>query len=173
MDRGSDPTAGIGRRALSTHREHRSLTTGFDQLVGRGRWVERSGLARFRSGFRISLNPTTRAGTVTAVFGEWPYRLNLRSRGRALLMLFLFSEVGEADAPTRILVGSHLGGNVVRRTGRSAGKRHQTPSRSRNWHAGRCLSLSPIPRACCPDASRHRAPLHRAATSGARRRPSD
>ena len=47
MDRGSDPTAGIGRRALSTHREHRSLTTGFDQLVGRGRWVERSGLGTF------------------------------------------------------------------------------------------------------------------------------
>lgn len=38
---------------------------------------------------------------------NWPYT-NLRSRDRALLMLFLFSEVGEADAPTRIRVGSHL-----------------------------------------------------------------
>ncbi|MCP2257899.1 Phytanoyl-CoA dioxygenase (PhyH) [Streptoalloteichus tenebrarius] len=36
------------------------------------------------------------------------YRTNLRSRGRALLMLFLFSDVGEDDAPTRIRVGSHL-----------------------------------------------------------------
>jgi hypothetical protein len=36
------------------------------------------------------------------------YRVNLRSRGRALLMLFLFSEVGPDDAPTRIRVGSHL-----------------------------------------------------------------
>ncbi|WP_454758216.1 phytanoyl-CoA dioxygenase family protein [Caulobacter segnis] len=30
-----------------------------------------------------------------------------RSRGRALLMLFLFSDVGEDDAPTRIRAGSH------------------------------------------------------------------
>lgn len=32
---------------------------------------------------------------------------NHRSRGRALLMLVLFSEVGEEDAPTRLRVGSH------------------------------------------------------------------
>jgi hypothetical protein len=40
--------------------------------------------------------------------GESGYWLNLRSRGRALLMLFLFSDVTEADGPTRIKVGSHL-----------------------------------------------------------------
>jgi hypothetical protein len=38
--------------------------------------------------------------------GEW--RLNIGSRGRALLMLFLFSDVGPHDAPTRVRVGSHL-----------------------------------------------------------------
>jgi len=37
---------------------------------------------------------------------EW--RINLRSKGRALLMLFLFSDVGKPDAPTRIRVGSHV-----------------------------------------------------------------
>jgi hypothetical protein len=42
------------------------------------------------------------------VEGEQGYWLNLRSRGRALLMLFLFSEVGPDDAPTRVKVGSHL-----------------------------------------------------------------
>ncbi len=36
------------------------------------------------------------------------WRANVSSKGRALLMLFLFSDVGEADAPTRIRVGSHL-----------------------------------------------------------------
>lgn len=36
------------------------------------------------------------------------WRVNVRSRGRALLMLFLFSDVTELDAPTRIRVGSHL-----------------------------------------------------------------
>jgi Phytanoyl-CoA dioxygenase (PhyH) len=30
------------------------------------------------------------------------------SKGRALLMLFLFSDVGQDDAPTRIRAGSHL-----------------------------------------------------------------
>jgi hypothetical protein len=34
--------------------------------------------------------------------------VNVRSDGRSLLMLFLFSDVGEDDAPTRIRVGSHL-----------------------------------------------------------------
>lgn len=39
-------------------------------------------------------------------------RLSVTSRGRVLLMLFLFSDVGIDDAPTRIAVGSHL--NVPR-----------------------------------------------------------
>ena len=40
------------------------------------------------------------------IFLSW--RVNVTSKGRALLMLFLFSDVGPADAPTRIRVGSHL-----------------------------------------------------------------
>jgi hypothetical protein len=39
-------------------------------------------------------------------FLDW--RVNVASKGRALLMLFLFSDVGPDDAPTRIRVGSHL-----------------------------------------------------------------
>lgn len=39
-------------------------------------------------------------------FSSW--RVNVRSDGRALLMLFLFSDIGENDAPTRIRVGSHM-----------------------------------------------------------------
>jgi hypothetical protein len=44
-------------------------------------------------------------GTDTPDFFSW--RANIHSKGRALLMLFLFSDVGERDAPTRIRVGSH------------------------------------------------------------------
>ena len=44
-------------------------------------------------------------GTDTPDFLSW--RANIHSKGRALLMLFLFSDVGERDAPTRIRVGSH------------------------------------------------------------------
>jgi hypothetical protein len=39
-------------------------------------------------------------------FFSW--RINIYSKGRALLMLFLFSDVGEYDAPTRIRTGSHF-----------------------------------------------------------------
>ncbi|MCZ7171601.1 hypothetical protein NK326_24735, partial [Salmonella enterica] len=39
-------------------------------------------------------------------FMEW--RANVNSKGRSLLMLFLFSDVSEHDAPTRIRIGSHL-----------------------------------------------------------------
>ena len=39
-------------------------------------------------------------------FSAW--RVNVTSRGRALLLLFLFSDVGEEDAPTRIRIGSHF-----------------------------------------------------------------
>ncbi len=41
------------------------------------------------------------------------WRANVTSKGRALLMLFLFSDVDEADAPTRIRAGSHL--DIARR----------------------------------------------------------
>ena len=50
---------------------------------------------------------------VDASFGDddpdfLSWRVNSRSKGRALLMSFLFSDVTERDAPTRIRVGSHL-----------------------------------------------------------------
>ena len=35
------------------------------------------------------------------------WRANIHSKGRLLLMLFLFSDVSDDDAPTRIRVGSH------------------------------------------------------------------
>jgi hypothetical protein len=34
--------------------------------------------------------------------------MNVRSRARGLLALFLFTDVGPDDAPTRLLSGSHL-----------------------------------------------------------------
>jgi hypothetical protein len=50
-------------------------------------------------------------GTDSPDFMSW--RANIHSKGRALLMLFLFSDVGEHDAPTRIRVASHV--DVARR----------------------------------------------------------
>jgi hypothetical protein len=80
----------------------------FDDLVGKGRWIERHGLGTFPIRFPNLPGPDDTGWHCDGSFGDWPYRLNLRSKGRALLMLFLLSDVEADDAPTRIRVGSHL-----------------------------------------------------------------
>lgn len=89
------------------------LRRAFDQLVGDGRWVPPGGLGTFPIRFPSPDDPGDAGWHVDASFGvENPdvltWRVNIRSKGRALLMLFLFSDVGPDDAPTRIRVGSHL-----------------------------------------------------------------
>ncbi|SDK17182.1 Phytanoyl-CoA dioxygenase (PhyH) [Catalinimonas alkaloidigena] len=86
------------------------LHAAFDQLVGAGRWQPRQSLGTFPIRFPSPHTPDDTGWHVDASFqGEdGSYRLNVRSHGRALLMLFLFSDVGKQDAPTRILRGSHL-----------------------------------------------------------------
>jgi hypothetical protein len=88
------------------------LHAAFDQLVGPGGWRPRDGLGTFPIRFPHPDDPGDAGWHVEGSFTDPAdpsgHRLNLRSRGRALLMLFLFSEVGEADAPTRVRVGSHL-----------------------------------------------------------------
>jgi hypothetical protein len=91
------------------------LRTAFDQLVGPGRWLPQGNLGTFPVRFPSSEDPGDAGWHIDVSFGweENPtdflsWRANVSSRGRALLMLFLFSEVGEQDAPTRIRVGSHL-----------------------------------------------------------------
>jgi hypothetical protein len=89
------------------------LRRAFDQLVGSGRWVPPRGLGTFPIRFPSPGDPGDAGWHVDASFGtENPdflsWRVNVHSRGRALLMLFLFSDVGPNDAPTRIRVGSHL-----------------------------------------------------------------
>jgi hypothetical protein len=86
------------------------LRAAYDQLVGVGRWVPRQSLGGFPIRFPSPDDPGDTGWHADASFpgddGSW--RLNVKSDGRALLMLFLFSDVGEEDAPTRIRVGSHL-----------------------------------------------------------------
>lgn len=99
------------RQAANTPR----LRAAFDQLVGPGRWHPRMSLGSFPVRFPSAENPGDDGWHVdasfppeggTGSFFEW--RVNIASRGRVLLMLFLFSDVGEDDAPTRIRAGSHL-----------------------------------------------------------------
>jgi hypothetical protein len=93
------------QRAATTERLHGAL----DQLVGPGRWRPRRGLGTFPIRFPHPDDPGDAGWHVEASFTgpDGSGRLNLRSRDRALLMLFLFSEVTEADAPTKVRVGSH------------------------------------------------------------------
>jgi hypothetical protein len=99
------------REAASTPRLHAAL----DQLVGAGAWVPPRGLGTFPVRFPHADEPDDAGWHIDAGFceaGEDPadflgYRANLRSRGRALLMLFLFSDIGDDDAPTRVRLGSH------------------------------------------------------------------
>ena len=100
------------RRAVNTPRLHAA----FDQLVGKGRWEPRYSLGTFPVRFPSQEDTGDTGWHVDASFaGEdsdsndfLSWRVNVNSRGRALLLLFLFSDVGEKDAPTRIRVGSHL-----------------------------------------------------------------
>jgi hypothetical protein len=95
--------------AASTPRLHAA----FDQLVGAGRWLPCRSVGTFPVRFPSPLDPGDAGWHVDVSFDtERPdfldWRVNVVSRGRALLMLFLFSDVGEHDAPTRIRAGSHL-----------------------------------------------------------------
>lgn len=90
------------------------LTAAYDQLVGAGRWLPPGGLGTFPIRFPSPDDPGDTGWHVDASFAGtnpadiFDYRVNIGLRGRALLMLFLFTEVGPDDAPTRIRVGSHL-----------------------------------------------------------------
>ncbi len=100
------------RLAANTPRLHAV----FDELVGKGRWLPRQGLGSFPVRFPTAQDTGDTGWHVDASFaGEnsdpanfLSWRVNASSRGRALLMLFLFSDVGERDAPTLIRAGSHL-----------------------------------------------------------------
>lgn len=88
------------------------LLAAFDQLVGPGNWWPCKSMGAFPVRFPAATDSGDTGWHVDASFpgsdpaGEW--RINWRSKGRALLMLFLFSDVAEQDAPTIIRVGSHL-----------------------------------------------------------------
>lgn len=103
--------AGYGGDLFNAAANTPALHEAFDQLVGVGRWLPRDGLGTFPVRFPHPGDPGDAVWHMEgsySVEGEQGYWLNLRSRGRALLMLFLFSETGPDEAPTRIRAGSHL-----------------------------------------------------------------
>lgn len=90
------------------------LHRAYDQLVGANNWLPCYAMGTFPIRFPSNENPGDAGWHVDASFpGSDPdnffeWRINVNSKGRGLLMLFLYSNVGELDAPTRIRAGSHL-----------------------------------------------------------------
>jgi hypothetical protein len=90
------------------------LHKAFDQLAGKDNWLPKATLGSFPIRFPGKVPAMDTGWHVDASFpGEdannyFEWRINAYSKGRALLMLFLFSDVFEQDAPTIIRVGSHL-----------------------------------------------------------------
>ncbi len=89
------------------------LLEAFDLLAGPGNWLPRQSLGSFPVRFPVNKPANDTGWHVDASFpGEEPidylnWRINHRSRGRALLMLFLFTDTGIHDAPTLVREGSH------------------------------------------------------------------
>lgn len=103
------------------------LHRAFDELVGSGRWLPCRSMGTFPVRFPSPDDPGDAGWHVDASFpgadpnNYFDWRINVKSKGRALLMLFLFSDVGENDAPTKIRVGSHLDVARVLQTAGEAG----------------------------------------------------
>lgn len=110
------PAIRLGHYAQPPFREAANgplLTEAFDQLVGPGRWLPQGALGTFVARFPSPVDPGDTGWHIDVSFGtEDPnflnWRANVASKGRALLMLFLFTDVGPDDAPTKLRVGSHL-----------------------------------------------------------------
>lgn len=90
------------------------LHAAFDQLVGKEKWIPCMSMGAFPVRFPSEVDSDDTGWHVDAGFSGadpndfFAARINVYSKGRGLLMLFLFSDVSERDAPTRILKGSHM-----------------------------------------------------------------
>jgi hypothetical protein len=116
-DTWTQPVIRIGELGLEPFRKAANtsiLHHAFDQLVGKGNWLPRLTLGSFPIRFpgKELANDTgwhvdaSFPGKVANNFFEW--RINIHSKTRGLLMLFLFSDVSEQDAPTLLKAGSHF-----------------------------------------------------------------
>nr|WP_295922155.1 phytanoyl-CoA dioxygenase [uncultured Dyadobacter sp.] len=127
------------------------LHAAFDQLVGAGKWLPCRSMGTFPVRFPSEDDPGDDGWHVDASFpgsdpgNFWEWRVNVHSKGRGLLMLFLYSDVGMRDAPTRIRIGSHK--DVARtllaegEAGMSfmelAGRLEEMPEREIAWATGK------------------------------------
>jgi hypothetical protein len=86
-----------------------TLAAAYDELIGPGRWTPKVNaggavVVRFPSPGRANAGYHIE-GSYAGPGGYW---VNVRSRARGLLALLLFTDIGPGDAPTRLVIGSHL-----------------------------------------------------------------
>jgi hypothetical protein len=87
------------------------LLDAYESLAGPGRWMPRASMGSFPLRFPHDREPDGLGWHIEGSYlpeGADVWWVNVRSRDRALLTLFLFTDVDESDGPTRIRVGSHL-----------------------------------------------------------------
>jgi hypothetical protein len=88
-----------------------TLTAAYDELIGPGRWkpsadIGEAVVVRFPSEDRANAGYHIEGSYLGPAGQRW--WANVRSRARGLLALFLLTDVGPNDAPTRLVRGSHL-----------------------------------------------------------------
>ena len=87
-----------------------ALWSMYDALLGTGRWARRQGVGgTLPVRFPSAVDPGDAGWHIDGSYdvgGQW--WVNVHSRHRGLLALFLFTDVGDDDAPTELIVGSHL-----------------------------------------------------------------
>ncbi|WP_328995295.1 phytanoyl-CoA dioxygenase family protein [Kribbella sp. NBC_01245] len=85
------------------------LWEAYDQLIGPDKWWKRAGVGgTIPVRFPHPADPKDAGWHIESSYwngSDW--RANIRSRERGLLAIFLLTDVGPDDAPTRIRVGSH------------------------------------------------------------------
>jgi hypothetical protein len=89
------------------------LTAAYDELIGPGRWmpdvdIGEAVVVRFPAEDRANAGYHIEGSFDPPRGKPGRYWVNVRSRARGLLALFLFTDVGRADAPTRLVCGSHM-----------------------------------------------------------------
>ncbi|MCF6407231.1 hypothetical protein L3C95_30330 [Chitinophaga filiformis] len=90
------------------------LHAAFNQLIGADKWIPCQSVGTFPVRFPSDKQPNDIGKHVDASFpgndasNYFEWRVNIKSKGRALLMLVLYSDVTDLDAPTVIYKRSHL-----------------------------------------------------------------
>src|SRR3984885_9801218 len=87
-----------------------ALWEAFDQLIGDGRWWRRAGVGgTIPVRFPSPADPGDAGWHIEASYeADGQSRVNIRSRARGLLALYLLTDVEADGAPTRLRPGSHL-----------------------------------------------------------------